>query len=274
MSIECILFDLDDTLLVEVDSAHAAVRQTCRLAQDRYGLDPAVITPTVFETAKPLWHNAPARDYCLRIGVSSWEGLWARFDGDDPNLSTLREWAPTYRFETWRRALAAHGWDDEDLAMELAREFPRQRRLLNVKFEDVEPVLDRLIGQLPMGLLTNGLPCLQRDKIAGSNLAPYFDAIVIAGDLGVRKPDPLVFQHALRRLRVEPQNAIMVGNGLKTDIAGAQRCGIPSVLVNRPDPHGPDDSIIPDYRIDRLTELFSILDGSFRPDRAPVSDGH
>ena len=221
MAIKAILFDLDDTLLVEVASAEAAFLATCALAQGRYGVDPQALCHTVRGKARELWHAAPARSYAVVIGISSWEALWAQFLGDDPNLRALRAWSSTYRRESWARALVDHGIDDPPFAERLSETFPRERRARHVVYPDAEPVLKEARKTFRLALLTNGVPDLQRSKLAGSGLEPYFDAVVVSGEVGVGKPDPRLFALALDRLGVLPEEAVMVGNSLRSDVAGA-----------------------------------------------------
>jgi HAD superfamily hydrolase (TIGR01662 family) len=59
----------------------------------------------------------------------------------------------------------------------------------------------------------------------------YFDlsAMAVSADLGVRKPNPDIFLHALRRLGVSPHEAVMVGDSLHADIRGANRLDMLSV---------------------------------------------
>ncbi|MGH9408154.1 MAG: HAD-IA family hydrolase, partial [Vicinamibacterales bacterium] len=52
-------------------------------------------------------------------------------------------------------------------------------------------------------------------------------------DVGVSKPDPLIFQIALDRLGIAPPDAIMVGDSWAADITGAARAGIAAVWFNR-----------------------------------------
>ena len=84
----------------------AAFEATARLAEHRHPLDPARLARDARARARELWRAAPTYPYCLRVGISSWEGLWCRFDGDDPSVRALRSWAPTYRRSAWRLALA------------------------------------------------------------------------------------------------------------------------------------------------------------------------
>jgi putative hydrolase of the HAD superfamily len=207
-----------------------------------------------------LWYDAsPAREYCVRVSVSHWEGLWARYEGDDPDLKILRDWAPVYREQSWSQALAAFGIDDPAFAAQLGEEFPRQRRQRHHVYPEVESVLQSLGKTYRLGLITNGLPCLQREKIVGSGLGHYFDATVISGDVGRAKPDPMIFQVLLDQLEVRPNQALMVGNSVSSDIGGAQNIGMKAILIDRGDIHAPDNSISPDGIIESLVELTDYL---------------
>jgi len=97
MSIRAVIFDFDDTLVVEKASAEAAFLAACELARDKYGLDPQTLHETVRRTAHALWYASDMHPYCKEIGISSWEGLWAGFQGDEANLKNLRKFAPVYR---------------------------------------------------------------------------------------------------------------------------------------------------------------------------------
>ena len=233
MPIKAILFDLDDTLIVEEALAEEAFLAACGLAREKYGVDPAALHESVRSNARRIWQAAPTIGYCRIIGISSWEGLWARFLGDDSNLEALRAWAPDYRREAWSAALAEHGVDDTPFAEQLGETFPKERRARHVVFPDAEDALRELRNKYKLGLITNGAPDLQREKIQGSGLALYFDSITISGEIGVGKPDPRIFRAALDALEVGPDPTVMVGNSLKRDIAGAQRVGMRAIWLNR-----------------------------------------
>lgn len=257
--LKAVLFDLDDTLLVEVASADAAFLATCALVKEKHGVDPEVLHRHLRREARALWYASPEREIIERISISHWEGLWARFEGEDAALGRLRHWAEAYRQASWQRALQALGIEDSDFAERLSREFRRQRERRHVLFDDSVPLLELLKGRVKLGLITNGLSCLQREKIAGSGLARYFDAIVIAGDVGQAKPHPRIFHHLLDTLQIGPAEACMVGNSVKGDIGGAQSLGMRAILIDRGDIHGPDDSIEPDGVISRLGQLPEVL---------------
>lgn len=255
---ECLLFDLDDTLVVEEASAERAFLQTCALAEQRYGIPAPALHATLRQTCREIWHTSPARAYCVAVGISSWEGLWAEFHGDLPELQILRAWAPTYRLESWRQALLRHGVDDARLAQELAETFPRLRRTLHVAYEDVIPTLNALVVQYPLGLLTNGAPDLQRFKIRAAGLESYFREIVIAGEVGVGKPDPAIYRLILSRMGARAETTMMIGDHLRRDVAGAQEAGLSAIWLNRQGKPREED-IQPAWEINTLTALRAIL---------------
>jgi putative hydrolase of the HAD superfamily len=257
--IKAIVFDLDDTLVVDMAAADAAFLETAKLAEERCGIEPQAMVKAVREQARPIWHASPAREYCLRVGPSSWEGLWARYEGNDPSVKILRDWAPTYRLAAWSAALAQFNIHDPALALTLAEDFPVRRRQHHRLFPDAPGVLRALHGAFKLGLMTNGLSCLQREKIEGVGIAPYFEAMAISGDLGIGKPHPAIFHAVLTPLDVRPEQALMVGNSIKGDIGGAQAVGMKAILIDRGDPHGQDDTIKPDAVMHQLGEVMNYL---------------
>jgi HAD superfamily hydrolase (TIGR01509 family) len=59
----------------------------------------------------------------------------------------------------------------------------------------------------------------------------YFNAIVVSDAVGWRKPHKTIFEHALRVLRVEPEDAVFVGDSPLEDVDGAKAAGLRSVFV-------------------------------------------
>jgi putative hydrolase of the HAD superfamily len=218
-----LLFDLDDTLIVEEPAAAAAFEATAQFAASRYQIDPASLATDARLRARELWYAAPTHEYCLRVGISSWEGLWCRFEGDGPDECALRDWSSTYRQGAWSLALADQGVDDPRLAEELGKQFGVERRARHEVFTDAVGALGQLKETHSLALVTNGAACLQREKLAASGLAGHFDAVVISADLGVAKPDASVFEFALSRLGAKAEGAVMVGDSISKDVDGAHR---------------------------------------------------
>jgi HAD superfamily hydrolase (TIGR01509 family) len=106
-------------------------------------------------------------------------------------------------------------------------------------FDDVLPTLKELQRRgFQLGVVTNrhwGGAAFQEDlRILG--LLDYFDPrhMAISCDLGIRKPNPAIFMHALNALHVMPQEAVMVGDSLRSDVLGAQLLGIFTVWKPAP----------------------------------------
>ena len=255
MAIKSILFDLDDTLVVEGASADAAFLVTCECAHEKYGVDPEALHQSVRYHARELWRASATITYCRAIGISSWEGLWARFLGSDPNLKKLHTWAPTYRREAWFRALTDHGVKDLSFAKQLSDVFLSERRERHVVFSDVEDSLTNLREVYRLALVTNGVPDLQREKIQSTNLAQHFDTILISGEVGVGKPDCRIFKLALT---TSPSEAVMVGDSLTRDILGAQHAGLKGIWLNRSG-NNAASQVTPDAQITNLSQIHELL---------------
>lgn len=258
---QAILFDLDDTLLWDERSVKEAFAATCDTAAKEAGVDPAKLEEAVRAEARELYEAFEAFPFTKMIGINPFEGLWAQFkEGEHEQFRKLEQFAPNYRKEAWTRGLKALGVDNPELGARLAEQFPAERRLRPIVYEETFRVLDALKGKYKLLLLTNGSPDLQQEKLAGvPELAPYFDHIVISGHFGEGKPAASIFRHALGKLGIEPEHGMMVGDKLTTDIKGANTIGMTSVWINR---HGmaADPEIIPSYEINHLEELLSLLD--------------
>ena len=64
------------------------------------------------------------------------------------------------------------------------------------------------------------------------NFFEYFDEITISGEVGFKKPDPSIFFITLKRMNLESQDVIYVGDS-KEDIIGATKAGIKPILIQR-----------------------------------------
>ena len=234
MKIETVLFDLDETLIEEEASNDASALAACALAHQRYGVDATLLLTALRTHSRELWSAGPAVEYCRDIGISSREGLWGAFTGDaSPHLALLREWIPGYRVDAWRRALAQHGVDDAALAREMADLFIADRKRRHVVFPESRALLEQLRSRVKLGMITNGASDIQREKILGSELTDFFDVILVSGEEGFGKPKPEIFRLAIDRLDTDESSAVMIGDSLARDVAGAAAVGIRSVWVNR-----------------------------------------
>ncbi|QTN01645.1 HAD-IA family hydrolase [Sediminibacillus dalangtanensis] len=252
------MFDLDDTLLWDKRSVEEAFKATCLTAAKKYGIDPDLLEEKVREQARELYAGYETYSFTKAIGINPFEGLWGEFTEDEDNFRKMNELMPTYRKQAWTKGLKAVGIDDPWLGAQLAEQFPQERKKYPFTYEETFRVLDQLKGKYRLLLLTNGSPDLQQSKLdLTPEIAPYFDHIVISGQFGSGKPNPAIFEHALKLLSLDKDEVIMVGDNLWTDILGASRAGIKSVWINRLGKE--TDEVVPDYEISSLDELNNIL---------------
>ncbi|WP_048152143.1 TIGR02253 family HAD-type hydrolase [Palaeococcus ferrophilus] len=135
---------------------------------------------------------------------------------------------------------------------ELLRAYPHKITV----FPDTKPMLEWLREHgYRLGIITSG-PEYQRLKLRVVGLDGYFDTIVTRDDVKAIKPEPRIFLEALKRLGVEPEEAMMVGDSLTQDVMGAKNVGMRAVWINR---SGEEDYHFADYELRTLTELMRIL---------------
>lgn len=84
-----------------------------------------------------------------------------------------------------------------------------------------------------IGVVTNGPTDVQRQKIAMLGLESYIDFFVISDEFGYWKPEPEIFDEALRLGHADAAESVFIGDSAEHDIAGAQAVGIPAIWVNR-----------------------------------------
>lgn len=258
MTIRAVLFDLDDTLVPELSNYEATFRAVCEQAARERGIDVDRLRREVFDHARQLWRASPVIEHCRALGLGSPTSLLSDFPGDGPELAYLCEWAPAFRREAWYRAFTALGIDPDPLAWDLAETFRARQAASCPPFDDAVGALEALDGAYSLAVLSNGPADVQRAKLRASGLERFFAVVVVSSEIGCGKPDRRMFDVALNGLSVDPKDAVMVGDSLERDIAGARNAGVASVWLNRlraPLGAGP----APDVEIASLAKLPSAL---------------
>jgi putative hydrolase of the HAD superfamily len=126
---------------------------------------------------------------------------------------------------------------DDDLVATL-----EDRRLAQMNsawqlFDDALPCLDWLrAAGLRIAAITNASGPHQRAKLLHLGIARFFDAVVIAGEVGVSKPESLIFRSACERLDVPVCEVMHIGDRLEVDAVGARNAGLHATWLNRAGP--------------------------------------
>ena len=223
------IFDLDDTLIVEGEKARASFRQAAMQAP---GMDAEELASAARASAGELWRASSHLEMGRALGIASWEAMWADFAGGHPCLDEVREWAPGFRLAAWTRALEACG-GDLSLAPALAQAYIDAQRAGHAEIPGAAGLVRTLKARnLPVAILTNGPPDIQRLKLAQLGLDECFAAVFISGEVGIGKPDPEIFRLVLEALGAGPEEAVMIGDSWNRDIEGAAGVGMRSIWVS------------------------------------------
>lgn len=232
--IEAVLFDLDDTLHDDTLAFTSAAEEVAREVAAEHGIDALALKAAY---------------------VAEAEGFWSRLTADQ-----LRAKLSRVRAQLWGNALASVGLGDNELARRSADNYNLYRKKYYELFPGALDLLRDLKGRgVKLGLVTNGVSETHRDKIALLQIAELFDAIFLADEVGMVKPDPLLFSHACTRLERAPAVSAMVGDRYERDIAGAIEAGLYTVWVNVRDEELPAGARAPDAVVAHIGEVEQAL---------------
>jgi putative hydrolase of the HAD superfamily len=202
-----VCLDVDDTLVDHAGSARAALR----LILDA-------------DDAWPLWKQV-TDEHVTRVVAGTVDSDTMRWQRTQEFFGCLGEFlsdAEARRREDIRVHAMRSGW---------------------TLFSDTLPCLEWLRGAgLKIAVVTNASGRYQRHKLASLGVAEYIDEVVIAGELGAAKPDPVIFHTACAALGLPPNEVAHVGDRLDLDAIGARDAGLSGVWLNR---DGPTEGALP-----------------------------
>ena len=110
-----------------------------------------------------------------------------------------------------------------------------RRHFKTTLYPCVEEVLSELSKRYKLAMLSNTMSDTPRIVLQQTRLIRHFDVAVYSRDLGIRKPNPRIFQFVLEKLGVEPGEAVHVGDSVDADMEGASRAGIRAIWIKGPE---------------------------------------
>lgn len=127
-----------------------------------------------------------------------------------------------YDLDTWRISLWSKALGDKysHLSRKIYDKWLYLRYYYLALSQDTIKMLQELRKKYLLGLISNGPSKAQWEKIQQLNLSCYFDVVLVSGDLPWEKPETRIFYEACRIIGSLPQNCIMIGDKLETDILG------------------------------------------------------
>jgi 2-haloacid dehalogenase len=225
--IKFVFLDLDDTIL----DFHKAERVAIVKTLAAFGAEPT-------EAVLQRYHE---------INILHWQML--------ERGELTREQVQTGRFAALFRELGLQV-DAHACAMEYMRNLSVGHYFLPGALETVQ----QLQGKYRLFLASNGTASVQHSRLASAQLKPYFEDVFISEEIGHNKPAPEFFHGCFERIPdFDPKQAIMVGDGLTSDMLGANNAGLLACWVNLA--HNPRKAEIRiDYEIESIVQLPALLE--------------
>jgi len=177
-------------------------------------------------------------------------GLWRRYEEGRIPKEVLR----VLRF---RNTLGRFGVRNDRLSDRLATEYldrcPRKPAL----HAGVRELLDDLVRDHRLHIITNGFSEVQRIKLACSGIAAHFEVVLTSEAAGAAKPDPRIFRRALDLAGALPAESLMVGDDARNDTGGARAAGLDQAHFTGEEGVVPDEEAT--YRFAHFGELKRLL---------------
>lgn len=124
-------------------------------------------------------------------------------------------------------------------------------------------VLNQLKTKYKLALITNAMPPTTSDRVqeilVEAGIPDVFEVVVVSTEVGFSKPYPQIFKIVLSRLNVEPEEAVMIGNTISTDIFGGNRVGLKTVLFQPTSEYQKSPWEHPDHTINSIEDLLEIV---------------
>lgn len=120
----------------------------------------------------------------------------------------------------------------EEIIHQLAEDYITYLTDHNFLFENTIEILEYLSGHYNLHILSNGFEEVQTKKLIKSNINHFFKTVTNGESVGVKKPNPMIFHHALEKANTSIEKSIMIGDGFEADILGAMSIGMDVIYFN------------------------------------------
>ncbi len=151
---------------------------------------------------------------------------WKLFREEKITKQELRRRRLIETFQIFKMAIPLESIDY--MANTYIQELPLDNHLFTGTIE----ILDYLFSKYRLHIITNGFDEVQHSKLRNSRIENYFNTITTSEEVGVKKPNPIIFEAALKKASVLPIQSMMIGDNLEADIEGARNAGMQTLFFN------------------------------------------
>lgn len=121
--------------------------------------------------------------------------------------------------------------------------------------EVLKKLSDKGEGKYAVYVATNGLSDIQHKRL--ETFAPHVQGVYASEDLDSVKPLPAFFERLLAKIGARPEDCLMIGDSLISDVSGAKSVGMDACWFNPS--RQADTTGLADYTVTDLSELLEIL---------------
>ena len=169
-------------------------------------------------------YQIPVRlEHFLKVYVPLNLEYWKAFREQRMDKETLRYRRIKDTFDQLKISI------DDDMVFTLADAYIQNLPEHNHLFPGAIEVLDKLKERYSLHIITNGFREVQHFKMRNAGLTPYFSTVTDSESVGVKKPNPLIFQKALSDASCNPTSSVMIGDSYEADILGALQVGMNAI---------------------------------------------
>ncbi len=144
---------------------------------------------------------------------------------------------------------------DDDLIHQLSHDYIKYLSRYNELFKGAVSILKYLHSKYKLHIITNGFNEVQHQKLSNSNIIQYFEQIITSEQIGVKKPNALIFEEALNRAKADAKESVMIGDNFEADILGALNSGMDAIFCH----FNGDVPTIPVKEVYQLSEIRQYL---------------
>lgn len=224
MKYDWLLFDLDNTLMDFDEASIIAFQQTL------------------------LASNIPSQPHYYKLYKKVNHKVWQSYERKEITAIELR----SRRFKLFLKEIGKTG-DAKQMNATYLSQIVKHSKVL----EGTRELLESLVKNYNLAIITNGLKEVQRPRLALTKIDHYFDAIIVSDEIGYAKPQKEYFDYVFNEIQMPPKvKVLVIGDSLNSDITGGNNYGIDTCWYN-PSKQKNTVDIQPTFEINRLSQLKS-----------------
>jgi putative hydrolase of the HAD superfamily len=125
-------------------------------------------------------------------------------------------------------------------------------------FQGVYEVLMSLSEKYELAIISDAQWVFTEPEMAMLGLTPFFKFRILSSRFGFKKPDVRLFDIAMKKLILKPEESVYIGDNPPKDLIGAKKAGMKFILFRSE--HKPNNDFQPDRHFNDYSELLKILE--------------